>query len=173
MKWKGKLISDLFLSLNSSKKRLFTDKLKEIETENISLHLAIFSEPFMTLIFDGQKTMESRFSINYMAPYRKVTSGDLVLMKRPGGPICGFFVAGQVLYFSNLTSDKINHIEESYGSRLCWNIDPEFLSNKSNAKYLSIIEITNITAIPPIDTLKSDRTAWSVIKLGLQNTLFS
>ncbi|HVW98672.1 MAG TPA: hypothetical protein VHA56_22080 [Mucilaginibacter sp.] len=173
MKWKDKLISDLMQSCGKVNNHVISDVIKKVEAESISIHLAIFNEPFLTLIFEKKKTMESRFSINYVAPYRKVSAGDLILVKKPGGAICGFFVAGKVLYFSNLNATKIKDIENQFGKQLCWNIDPEFLSNKAGAKYLSIIEITDLTKVTPIEIQKSDRTAWSVIKLGLQNTLFS
>src|ERR1700748_391819 len=172
MKWKDKLIKDLARKLTDFEPFAY-DLLSLIKSEKISLHLAIFNEPFLSLVFDGKKTMESRFSINYVAPYRKVSSGDLVLLKKPGEDVCGFFVVGKVYYFSNLSAEKISQIENDFGKELCWNIDPDFLSNKASAKYLSLFEITMTNCISPIQISKSDRTAWSVIKLGLQNTLFS
>jgi hypothetical protein len=53
------------------------------------IHLAVFIEPYLQFILDGQKTVESRFSANRSAPYQQVGKGDVVLLKRTGGPVMG------------------------------------------------------------------------------------
>jgi ASC-1-like (ASCH) protein len=49
----------------------------------------VFIEPYLQFILDGQKTVESRFSANRSAPYQQVGKGDVVLLKRTGGPVMG------------------------------------------------------------------------------------
>ncbi len=55
----------------------------------IGIHLAIFSEPYMSLVLSGEKTIESRFSRNRCAPYGEIGDGDIILLKEVAGPICG------------------------------------------------------------------------------------
>src|SRR4051812_46290160 len=54
-----------------------------------SLHLAVCVEPFLELMLNGRKTIESRFSAVRCPPYLRVNAGDVVLLKRAGGPVLG------------------------------------------------------------------------------------
>ena len=54
-----------------------------------AIHLAILIEPYLSFILNGKKTIESRFSINRIAPFDKIQTGDIVLLKRAGGPLVG------------------------------------------------------------------------------------
>jgi hypothetical protein len=60
------------------------------------VHLAIFVEPFLSMLFDGRKTLESRFSKVRCAPFGAVERGDLVVVKASSGPVTGYFRAGDV-----------------------------------------------------------------------------
>ncbi len=169
MKWKDKLLNDIIQSAKySDESNLQIDKL--FRDEAINIHLAVFTEPFLSMILSGKKTMESRFSINNVIPYRRVLPKDIVLIKKSGGSIVGFFIVKDVAYFSNLTKGKVELTENQYGNQLAW--DDNFLSNKSYSKYLSLISFELVLKINPIETNKSDKTGWSIVKLGLNNTLF-
>ncbi len=76
-------------------------------TRERGLHIAIMREPFLSYILTGKKTVESRFSINRIAPYQKVGPGDIILMK--SGPIIGCFVAEWVKFY-DLTEKPIEDI---------------------------------------------------------------
>lgn len=172
MKWKDKLINDITngLNLNTQETSLFKSGL----INNLAnIHLAIFNEPFLNLLFTGQKTIESRFSINNVTPYRKIFKNDIVLVKKAGGPITGAFFVKNVHYYSNLNPKKISELEQLYGQAACWNIDPQYLEGKTTSKFLTIIEVGLVQKIKAIEVGKSDRTAWSIIRYGLANTLFT
>ena len=49
--------------------QLLPKELNEIK--NTQLHLGIFTEPYLTYMLDGKKTIESRFSKNKIAPYNQ------------------------------------------------------------------------------------------------------
>ena len=171
MKLKDKLINDLFFLLKEDEE--WQGIMREvIINHNGSVHLAVFNEPFLSMIFDGSKTMESRFSINNVTPFSKVSNGDIVLVKKSGGDIVGLFLADEVKYFSNLTPLKLAELELKYGKQIGWYRDPEFLANKSTAKYLTLLTIEKLRQILPIETKKADRTAWTFLLKSLQNTLF-
>src|SRR6185437_12764396 len=168
MKRKDKLIKYIILSIKeSSKEALHLEDLLLKDTANI--HLGVFTEPYLSLIFSGKKTIESRFSINRVVPYRKVFPQDIVLIKKTGGDILGFIIVKEVLYFSNLNESKIKVINQEFGERLSWSADPYFLSNKKDAKFLSLIMFDKIVSLNPLPSNKSDRTGWSIIKLGFNN----
>jgi ASC-1-like (ASCH) protein len=56
-----------------------------------SLHLAILNEPYLEYILQGKKTIESRFSLTRVPPYKQVSKGDIVFLKQYGDPIVGLF----------------------------------------------------------------------------------
>ena len=45
-------------------------------SQDVQLHLAILTEPYISKIFSGVKTLESRFSRNKTVPYNRVRPGD-------------------------------------------------------------------------------------------------
>jgi hypothetical protein len=65
----------------------------------IGIHLAIFAEPFLSLVLSGRKTIEARFSRNRIAPYGEIGYGDIILMKQVAGPICGVALARQTWFY--------------------------------------------------------------------------
>jgi len=171
MKWKDKLIKDIIFSVKeASEDAVHLEDLLLKDTANI--HLAVFKEPYLSLIFSGKKTVESRFSINRVAPFQKVFPKDIVLIKKSGGDILGFLIVKEVLYFSNLNDEKIQLIERDFGEKLAWGADPDFLFNKKDARFLSLIVFDKVVGTKPLASNKLDRTGWSIIKLGLNNTLF-
>ena len=75
--------------IENLKKQLSNNDLKKIK--NKRLHLGIFSEPYLTYMLEGNKTIESRFSKNKIAPYKKISKEDIVLLKKSSGKIVGYF----------------------------------------------------------------------------------
>src|SRR5262245_24088979 len=69
------------------------------QPSSVSLHLGVFSEPYLRFILEGTKTVESRFSIKPCAPYRRVAEGDIILLKEVGGPVVGLCQVGSVWYY--------------------------------------------------------------------------
>src|SRR5271166_6249805 len=55
----------------------------------VGVHLAVFVEPYLSFLLHGQKTVESRFSINKHAAYEQVGNGDILVLKKSSGPVCG------------------------------------------------------------------------------------
>lgn len=172
MRWKDKLIKDFEKIVNGSQKDEFQVYLQKIQCQKVSLHLAIFNEPFLNFILTGVKTIESRLSINNVAPFRRVVPGDIVFVKKSSGGLCGIFEVGAVHYFSNLKQKTFEMVNTEFGEKLCWNSDPDFLNLKSQSNFLSLITIDNLIVFDEFKINKSDRTGWVVLRRGLQNTLF-
>lgn len=171
MKWKDKLINDLVNSLEGEP-GLPPPFLRYLKEEFCNIHLAVFNEPFLSLIFEGVKTIESRFSLNKVTPFQKIFVGDIIVMKKAGGPILGIAKAKSVFYFSNLNTDKIATLKVKFGTRIAWEQDPDFFANKSTSNFLTLVELDEIKKVEPINTGKNDRTAWSVLRPGNRGTLF-
>ena len=56
-------------------------------------------EPYLSLLLEGEKTMESRFSQKMIQPFHQVSKGDIIILKKSGGDIVGVFEAKDVHYF--------------------------------------------------------------------------
>ena len=93
-------------------------------TSRIGIHLAIFAEPFLSMVFSGKKTIESRFSRNRCAPYGEISDGDIILLKEVAGPICGLALARRT-WFYDLLTEPIGRIRDRFGAGI--GADDEFL----------------------------------------------
>ncbi|MBN2016375.1 hypothetical protein JW766_06130 [Candidatus Dojkabacteria bacterium] len=127
------------------------------------LHLAIFTPGFIDKIFTGQKTIDGRFSKIKCMPFGSIETGDLVLMKKSGGKIVGYFVAGKVEFFHDLTPEKLRKIVKRYWDEL--SLSNSFWITKRHSKYLTLIEIKRPTKFRiPITVRKKDLSGW--VSLG-------
>ena len=170
MKWKGKLIEYIFEEIKKDPEWGKTSERILIDP-TIGVHLAIFNEPFLALIYKGEKKIESRFSINQVAPFMRIAKGDIVILKPSGGPVTGIFLAGDVNFFANLTKAKLKEIEKNYGRKICSHYDSNFWANRAVTKYTTLIEVGKIKALTPFKIEKKDRTAWSILRESQNNLL--
>lgn len=170
MKWKGKLIDYVFEEL---KKDIEWEKISEriLTDSTIGIHLAVFNEPFMALIFKGEKRIESRFSINQISPFMKVSKGDIVILKSSGGPVAGVFLVGEVFFFSSLNKTKLKEIERNYGRQICAHYDPKFWTVREVTKFATLMRIEKLKALTPVKIEKKDRMAWCVLRQGFISVL--
>ncbi len=127
-----------------------------------SLHLAIFAEPFLQYVFDGLKTVESRFSMRRVAPYACVGPGDVVLVKQVSGPVLGVFRVADA-WFYRLDPASWSLIRREYTAALCAQ-DPIFWERRSSASFASLMRIDHPRRIEPIQVAKRDRRGWVVLR---------
>jgi hypothetical protein len=127
-----------------------------------ALHLAILVEPYLSLILDGQKRVESRFSIHRSAPYGRLQRGDVVLLKRSSGPIVGACRAGAV-WFYQLDTRSFGEIRNGFTEALCAQ-DPRFWSARAAASYATLVQLDDVCRLPPISIPKRDRRGWVVLR---------
>lgn len=126
------------------------------------LHLAIFSPGSISKIFTGQKTVDGRFSKIQCAPYASIEKGDLVLMKKSGGPIVGYFVAGRVKFFKELSTKKLEFIIKKNWDKLA--LDEEFWQQRKNSKFLTLVNIKSPTKLRiPVTVKKKSLSGWVVL----------
>jgi ASC-1-like (ASCH) protein len=171
MKWKGKLIKYIVERLKDD--TIWKNTIEKITIDpTIGVHLAVFNEPFLSLVFNGQKKIESRFSINKISPYGKVKKGDVIILKESGGFVTGIFVAGDVKFFDNLQQSVLEEIEIKFGEHICSACDKDFWKNRDRAKYASLIEVKKVKKLSPFKIGKNDRSGWSVVRAGVASSLF-
>lgn len=123
------------------------------------LHLAIFAPGYIDKIFTGQKTLESRFSKIRCEPYGTIEQGDLVLMKKSGGPIVGYFVAGKVTFYEIVSPEHLMGLVKNRWSELA--ITKDFLKDRLDSKFLTIIGVTKPTKFRfPVLVKKKSLHGW-------------
>ena len=122
-----------------------------------SVHLGVFSEPYLQKIYSGEKTMESRFTMNKTAPYGRIRSGDIVIIKRSSGPVEGFFLTGCVVQY-DLSKVPIAQLKEKYGKQLC--VDDAFWEKKKNCRYAVLFDIMNLKRLSPFTIQKRGMQTW-------------
>jgi hypothetical protein len=123
----------------------------------IGIHIAIFSEPFLTHVLDGSKTIESRFSRNRCAPFGEVADGDIIMIKEVAGPICGLSLARRIWFF-DLAHDSFDEIKARYENAIC--ADEAFWQDRRDTSYATLIQLDQTTAIGPVQCNKRDRRGW-------------
>lgn len=142
-----------------------SDLLSRLPSEIASvthLHLAVFSEPFLTHVLEGKKTKESRFSKHRIVPYEHVREGDVVLMKATGGPVVAAYRVGRVSFYM-LDQGVLEVIRARDGAGLC--VDSEiFWKSKAKSARATVMEITDVKRLEPIMCTKQDRRGWVVLK---------
>jgi hypothetical protein len=123
----------------------------------IEVHIAIFSEPFLSLVLTGEKTIESRFSRNRCAPYGEISSGDIILIKGVAGPICGVSLARRTWCY-DLVSEPIQRIRDRFGSQI--RAGDDFWTSRASAHYATLIDLDETAPIAPVQCDKRDRRGW-------------
>jgi hypothetical protein len=86
-----------------------------------------------------------------------VCKGDIILMKKPGGPICGVAVVAGAKFF-DLRRQSIAQIREKYNSAICAGDD--FWKRRQSALYATLIDLAEPVAIADFPFKKRDRRAW-------------
>lgn len=125
-------------------------------------HLAIFQQPFLNLILEGKKTIESRFAKVKCAPHGVVNTGDLILMKESGGLVLGEFTVSKVESF-DLRDVSINELK-IHSDALGVGGDPAFWEARKDKVYATLIYVENVKQYEePYPYPKKDRRGWVVI----------
>ena len=84
----------------------------------MSEHVAVVREPYLGLIAMGLKTVESRLSVSRCAPFGRVSAGDVVWFKRPGGGCEVRARCGRVRSWEGLTPGGVAEIRREFGERV-------------------------------------------------------
>lgn len=140
-------------------------RLERVEQGATRVHLAIFHEPFLSLLLAGKKTVESRFSVNRVAPFGFIARDDLILLKRSTGPIVGIALAGDPGFYE-LDPDSWATIRRRFAAAICAP-DNAFWAARAHARYATLIPIKAAVAFSPFAISKRDRRGWVLLPPSL------
>jgi hypothetical protein len=141
-------------------------RLERVVEGDAALHLAVFREPFLSLLLEGKKTIESRFSVNRVVPYGAVGADDLLLLKRTSGPVVGLALADSPGYYE-LDPRAWHEIRSKFAKAICANGD-SFWSERAHARYATLIPIKTAVALAPFEIDKRDRRGWVVVEPAME-----
>jgi hypothetical protein len=139
----------------------WTRRLQMVKGHEISLHLAILVEPFLQYILDGKKTIESRFSKRPIPPFGSVRRGDAIVLKRSSGPIIAICEVGNAWEYT-LNPTIVSELRNRFAQALCA-MDPDFWESRSQARFLTLMQIHRVKEIDSLAVQKIDRRGWVVV----------
>ena len=86
-------------------------------------HVAIMKKNWKLIpkILSGEKTIESRWYKNRIAPWNKVKKHDTIFFKNSGEPIIAAATVSEVLQFENLNQPQFQKIMRKYADKICLN----------------------------------------------------
>lgn len=129
-------------------------------------HIAILQKKWFNLILSGEKTIESRFSFNKIAPYGKVAVGDIIYLKETGKNITAKAKVKDVKFFE-LTPLSVEQIRINYGNAIGVS-SVKAWENTKLKKFGTLIFLENVEKISEIKVDRSCGTAWFVLNNGLE-----
>ena len=125
-------------------------------------HLAIFTLQTTKDIFSGKKKIDGRFSKIKIAPYGKVSAGDVVLMKVSGEEIVGQFGVDRVMYFDHPRKEEAEGLIKKYAKDLA--MPESFWLAHGKINFITLIfikEVTKFLVVPEVP--KKDLRPWVVL----------
>lgn len=136
-------------------KQLTDNEIEKIKNKNI--HLGVFTEPYLTYMLEGKKTIESRFSKNKILPYNQINKNDIVIVKKSSGNVVAYFTIKEVIFY-NLSITPISEIKAKYNEQLY--VDESFWISKKSSKYATLIIIDNLVKLNPFHINKKGMQTW-------------
>lgn len=124
-------------------------------------HLAILKQPFLNMILDGTKTIESRFSYNKIIPFGKVEKGDVIYLKLSGGKVIAKAKVDNVQFY-NLTPEMVEEIRVKYGRDIGTDRFEDWTST-TKKKYCTLMWLKDIEKIGSISVAPSHGSAWFLL----------
>lgn len=125
-------------------------------------HIAILKQPFFDMVLSGEKTIESRWSMVKVAPYKKVSVGDKILLKETGKDVTAIANIKKVQFYE-LTPEIVEDIRIKYGKQIGTDKFEDWKSTLQK-KYCTLIWLDEVTPVAPIKVKRSNGAGWIVLK---------
>lgn len=129
--------------------------LKSLRKKKI--HLAVFTEPYLTFLLDGKKTIESRFSKKKVTPYENIEKDDIVFVKKSGGNVVAYFTIQDVFFF-DLQKTSISFLKKKYQNELC--VTNQFWHEKEKSNYATFLFVDKLFLFTPFSISKKGMQSW-------------
>lgn len=127
----------------------------------MSIHVAILKPVYIDLILRGRKTIESRLTHTAMPPYRAIKPGELIFLKRSGGPFAAIARAGRVDFFDDLTPGGVERLRKRFDARVLG--DADHWKDKAGSRYATFVELKDVEPCDVGPTYAKSMRAWHVL----------
>jgi hypothetical protein len=124
-------------------------------------HLIILKKPYLNMILEGQKRIESRLYKTKHPAFGRVFAGDKLFFKISSGPVCAIATVEKVRTFENLTPERILSLKQRYNNYIGG--DDGHWQSKMDCKYCLLVWFKNVKTIEPVRIKKKDWRAWVVL----------
>ena len=124
-------------------------------------HIAILRKKYYDMVISGEKTIESRFSMNKIAPYNKINVGDILWIKETGKDVTLKVIVDKVKFYE-LTPEIVEKIRINYGKEIGTD-KPQDWTSTLQKKYGTLIWLKNIERIEPKKVKRSNGAGWIVV----------
>jgi len=125
-------------------------------------HIAILKQPFFDMVLSEEKTIESRWSMVKVAPYKKVSVGDKILLKETCKDVTATANVKKVQFYE-LTPEIVEDIRIKYGKQIGTDKFEDWKSTLQK-KYCTLIWLDEVTPVTPIKVKRSNGAGWIVLK---------
>lgn len=125
-------------------------------------HIAILKQPFFDMVLSGEKTIESRWSMVKVAPYKKVSVGDKILLKETCKDVTATANVKKVQFYE-LTPELVEDIRIKYGKQIGTDKFEDWKSTLQK-RYCTLIWLDEVTPVAPIKVKRSNGAGWIVLK---------
>jgi ASC-1-like (ASCH) protein len=124
-------------------------------------HLVILKKPYLDMILEGRKRIESRLYRSRHPVFGRVFAGDKLFLKVSSGPVCATATVEAVKNFENLTPEKILELKHLYNHDIGGG--DEHWQSKIDCKYCLLVWLKDVKTIKPVRIRKQDWRAWVVL----------
>jgi hypothetical protein len=129
------------------------------------IHVAILKRPYVRLILEGKKTVESRLTRTAQPPYRAIESGERIFLKASSGPFMATAIAGEVEQHENLEPDDILRLRMRHNLSVCG--DDGYWDLKQASRYAVFVGLTQVETIDVGPVYNKSMRAWHVLDESL------
>lgn len=125
------------------------------------IHVAILKRPYLKLILDGRKTIESRLTRTAQPPYGCIQPGERIFLKASSGPFMATAIAGKVEQHDKLQAYDILRLRMLHDIAVCG--DDAYWETKRDSRFAVFVELTRVEPIEVGPNYPKSMRAWHVV----------
>lgn len=114
-------------------------------------------------ILSGNKTIESRWYVNKIAPWDRIKKGETVYFKESGCPVTAKAKVKNVIQYGNLSKNIVTEIITKYGKQIAPSTSKKdfivWAEKKKNKRYCILVFLKNVEMIEPFEI---DKTGYGI-----------
>ncbi len=129
------------------------------------IHVAILKRPYIRLILEGKKTVESRLTRTAQPPYRALESGERIFIKASSGPFMATAIAGKIELHEGLEPCDILRLRLRHNLAVCG--DDSYWELKQNSRFAVFVNLTQIEPLEVGPVYPKSMRAWHVVDESL------